>query len=100
MMGVEAYGAMMWVSPCKRCEQMVWGHAIDKVHRHMSLYELFGQSISPSHKKNVEEKKQQSLFVCLVSWETKIICCFLEGTHRTLDNDKSLIKECSRVRDA
>jgi len=32
MMGAQAYGAMMWVSPCERCEQMVWGQTIDKVH--------------------------------------------------------------------
>jgi len=57
-MGAQTYGAMMWVSPCEWCEQMVRGHAIDKVHRHMSLYELFGQSVSHSHKKNVEEKEQ------------------------------------------
>jgi hypothetical protein len=60
MMGTQAYGAMMWLSPCERCEQMVRGPAIDKVHRHMSLYELFGQSLRPSHKKNVAEKEQQS----------------------------------------
>jgi len=42
MMGVQAYGAMMWGSLCERSEQMVWGQTIDKVHRHMSLYALFG----------------------------------------------------------
>ena len=57
MMGAQSYGAMMWVSPCERCEQMMRGQTIDKVHRHMSLYELFGQSVSPSHKNNVEEKE-------------------------------------------
>lgn len=46
--------------PCERCDHMVWGQAIDKVHRHMGLYELFGQSISPSYKKNVAEKEQWS----------------------------------------
>jgi len=49
----EAYGVVMWVSPYERCEQMVQGQAIDKVHRRMSLYELFGQSVRPSHKKKV-----------------------------------------------
>jgi len=60
MMGAQAYGAMMWLSPCERCEQLVWGKAIDKVHRYMSLYKLFGQSVSPSHKRNVADKEQQS----------------------------------------
>jgi len=48
MVGAQAYGAMMWVSPCEWCEQLVWGQAIDKVHRYMSLYELFGQSVCKS----------------------------------------------------
>ena len=60
MMGAQAYGAMMRVSPCERCEHLVWGQAIDKVHRYMSLYELFGQSVNPSHKRNVAEKEQHS----------------------------------------
>ena len=57
MMGAQAYGVMMWVSPCERCEQLVWGQAINKVHRYMSLYELF---VSSLHKRNVAEKEQQS----------------------------------------
>jgi len=62
MMGAQAYGPMMWVSPCERCEQMVQGQTIDKVHRHMSLYELFGQSVGPSHKKMWKKKNSR---VCL-----------------------------------
>jgi len=56
----QAYGAMMWVSPCERCGKMVRGQAINKVHQRMSLYELFRHSVSPSHKKNVVEKEHQS----------------------------------------
>ena len=60
MMDAQPYGVMMWVSPCERCEQLLWGQTIDKVHRYMSLYELFSQSVSPSHKRNVAEKEQHS----------------------------------------
>lgn len=37
MMGAQAYGAMMWVCPCEQCDHMMWGQAIDKVHRHMTF---------------------------------------------------------------
>ncbi|RZB69695.1 hypothetical protein D0Y65_039159 [Glycine soja] len=63
MKGAQAYDAMMQRILFEPCGRRVRWRARDRVHSHMSLYGLCDPSASPSHKKSLAGKQQQSWFV-------------------------------------
>ncbi|RZC11692.1 hypothetical protein D0Y65_011760 [Glycine soja] len=63
MKGAQAYDAMMQRILFEPCGRRVRWRARDRVHPHMSLYGLCDPSASPSHKKSLAGKQQQSWFV-------------------------------------